>query len=91
MRGIPDRIFFSISLREYFQDKDKNKVGIETLEKQLVAAVREAGIPDNFQIENIYGNRWQYGKKKPADFMESKRYVLELSDLSKIDGCVKSG
>jgi uncharacterized protein YggE len=85
---VPDRIFFSISLREYFKDnRDKDRVDIEVLEKQLVNAVREAGVPkENFQIENISGNRWQWnGKKKPADFLESKRYVLELSDLAKID------
>ncbi|CAA9220127.1 MAG: FIG00908291: hypothetical protein [uncultured Cytophagales bacterium] len=84
---VPDRIFFSISLREYFKERDKDRVDIEGLEKQLVAAVREAGIPkENFQIENIYGNRWQWNtRKKPVDFLESKRYVLELSDLTKID------
>ncbi len=84
---VPDRIFFSISLREYFKERDKDRVDIEGLEKQLVAAVREAGVPkENFQIENIYGNRWQWNnRKKPVDFLESKRYVLELSDLSKID------
>jgi hypothetical protein len=84
---VPDRIFFSISLREYFKDRDKDRVDIEGLEKQLVAAVREAGVPkENFQIENIYGNRWQWqNRKKPVDFLESKRYVLELSDLTKID------
>jgi uncharacterized protein YggE len=84
---VPDRIFFSISLREYFKERDKDRVDIEGLEKQLVAAVREAGVAkENFQIENIYGNRWQWNnRKKPVDFLESKRYVLELSDLSKID------
>ncbi len=87
MEVVPDRIFFSISLREYFKDKDKDRVDIEVLEKQLVAAVREAGVPkENFQIENISGNRWQWnGRKKPTDFLESKQYVLELSDLTKID------
>lgn len=87
MEVVPDRIFFSISLREYFKDKDKDRVDIEVLEKQLVAAVRDAGIPkENFQIENITGNRWHWnGRKKPTDFLESKRYVLELSDLAKID------
>jgi hypothetical protein len=84
---VPDRIFFSISLREYFKERDKDRVDIEGLEKQLVAAVREAGVAkENFQIENIYGNRWQWNnRKKPVDFLESKRYVLELADLSKID------
>ncbi len=85
----PDEIYFNIALREYFKDKDKNKnkVDIQTLEKQLQAAVNAAGIPkENFQIENIYGNRWYWQeKKKPVEFLESKRYVLKLSTLSKID------
>jgi uncharacterized protein len=86
---IPDQIYFNVALREYFQDKDRTKkVAIETLEKQLQASVKSAGIPkENFQIENVYGNRWHWqpDKKKPADFQESRRYVLKLSDLSKID------
>jgi uncharacterized protein YggE len=44
MEVIPDEIYFSISLREYFKEKDKNKVDIATLEKQLQAAVNAAGI-----------------------------------------------
>jgi uncharacterized protein YggE len=84
---IPDEIYFSISLREYFKERDKNKVEIETLEKQLQAAVNAAGISkENFQIENIYGNRWQWNqRKKPVDFLESRRYVLKLNNLAKVD------
>jgi uncharacterized protein YggE len=83
---IPDEIYFSISLREYFKDKDKNKVEIQELEKQLQTAVNAAGIPkENFQIENIYGYRYWPGRKKPSDFLESKRYVLKLNNLSKVD------
>jgi len=82
----PDEIFFNISLREYMKDKT-NKVDITTLEKQLQAAVNQAGIPkDNFRVENIYGNRWYWQKKKPEEFLASKRYTLKLSDLSRIDG-----
>lgn len=85
----PDEIFFNISLREYMKDKT-NKVDITTLEKQLQAAVNQAGIPkDNFRVENIYGNRWYWQKKKPEDFLASKRYTLKLSDLSRIDGILE--
>lgn len=87
MEVTPDEIYFSVSLREYLKD-NKNKVDIETLEKQLQTAVNAAGVPkEDFQIEDIYGNRWYWQqKKKPADFLASKRYVLKLSDLAKVDG-----
>lgn len=86
MEVIPDEIYFSISLREYFKDKDKNKVEITALEKQLQTAVNAAGVPkENFQIENIYGYRYWPDRKKPVDFLESKRYVLKLNNLSKVD------
>jgi hypothetical protein len=87
MEVIPDEIYFTISLREYFKEKDKNKVDIAALEKQLQAAVSGAGIPkENFQIENISGNRWQWNqRKKPVDFLESRRYVLKLNNLAKVD------
>jgi hypothetical protein len=87
MEVTPDEIYVTIALQEYFQDKDKNRVEIETLEKQLQNSVKDAGIAkENFQIENISGNRWQWqNKKKPVDFLESKRYVIKVSELSKID------
>lgn len=86
MEIIPDEIYFSVSLREYFKDKDRNKVEIAQLEKQLQAAVQAAGIPkENFQIENIYGYRYWPERKKPVDFLESKRYVLKLNNLTKVD------
>lgn len=91
MEIIPDEIYFNVSLKEYFTDKsNKTKVEIEVLEKQLQQAVKDVGISkDNFQIENIYGgtHNWIYysKKEKPADILESKRYVLKVNDLSKID------
>jgi hypothetical protein len=85
----PDEIYFNISLREYMKDKS-NKVDITTLEKQLQAAVNQAGIAkENFRVENIYGNRWYWQKKKPEEFLASKRYTLKLSDLSRMDGVLE--
>jgi uncharacterized protein len=85
----PDEIYFNISLREYMKDKS-NKVDIATLEKQLQNAVNQAGIAkENFRVENIYGNRWYWQKKKPEEFLSSKRYTLKLSDLSRIDGILE--
>ncbi len=89
----PDEVYITIALKEYFTDKsNKTKVEIENLEKQLQQAIKDAGIAkDNFQIENIYGGttHWWYNKKdKPTDILESKRYVLKVSELSKIDNIV---
>jgi uncharacterized protein YggE len=85
MEVVPDEIYYSISLKEY---KDANKkVEIETLEKQLVKAVNEAGIAkENFQIENVYGNRnYLERKRKGEDFLAAKQYVLKLENLYKIN------
>jgi uncharacterized protein len=87
---LPDEIFVTISLREYFKDKDnKNKIDIMVLEKQLQKAVEEAGIPkENFTIGTINGYREWWGKKKPTTFLESKSYIIKVPNLYKIDGII---
>ena len=87
---LPDEIFVTVSLREYFKEKDgKNKVDIMVLEKQLQKAVEEAGIPkENFTIGAINGYREWWGKKKPTTFLESKSYILKVPNLYKIDGII---
>jgi uncharacterized protein len=87
---LPDEIYVTVSLREYFKDKDnKNKIDIMVLEKQLQKAVEDAGITkENFSIGAINGNREGWGKKKPTTFLESKNYVMKLANLYKIDGIV---
>lgn len=87
---LPDEIYVSISLREYFKDKDnKNKTDIMVLEKQLQKAVEEAGIPkESLTIGNINGYREWFGKKKPTIFLESKNYVVKVPNLYKIDGII---
>jgi len=87
---LPDEIFVTVSLREYFKEKDnKVKIDIMILEKQLQKAVEESGIPkENFTIEAINGTREWWGKKKPTTFLESKSYVLKVPNLYKIDGII---
>lgn len=87
---LPDEIYVSISLREYFKDKDnKNKTDIMVLEKQLQKAVEEAGIPkENLMVGNINGYRESFGRKKPTIFLESKNYVVKVPNLYKIDGII---
>jgi uncharacterized protein len=87
---LPDEIYVTVSLREYFKDKDnKNKIDIMVLEKQLQKAVEEAGISkENFTIGTINGYREWWGKKKPTTFLESKSYILKVANLYKIDGII---
>jgi uncharacterized protein len=86
MEVIPDEIYFSIVLQEYM-NKDKVKVEINKLEKDLQASVSAAGIAkENLQIENVFGQQWVYKKNKQRDFLSSKRYIIKLSDPGKIDG-----
>jgi uncharacterized protein YggE len=88
MEITPDEIYLSITLKEYYQSKNKtNKVDISTLEKQLQQAVANAGIPkENLTIENVsgYNPDWWRGKKKnDPDFLAEKKYRLKLNRLDK--------
>eukprot|EP01136_Pigoraptor_vietnamica_P038596 Opistho-1_new@108159 len=87
---LPDEIYVSITLREYFKDNNnKNKVDIMVLEKQLQKAVEEAGIAkENFSVGDINGYREWFGKKKPTTFLESKSYIVKVANLYKIDGII---
>jgi uncharacterized protein YggE len=84
---LPDKIFVSVTLREYFKDKDnKNRVDILVLEQQLQKAVADAGLSkEALTVGGINGYREWWGKKKPTNFLESKTYTLALANLSKID------
>src|ERR1044072_5386487 len=88
MEITPDEIYLSITLKEYYQSKNKtNKVDISTLEKQLQQAVVNAGIPkENLTIENVFGfnpDWWRGKKKNDPDFLAEKRYRLKLNRLDK--------
>ncbi|WP_026629536.1 SIMPL domain-containing protein [Dyadobacter alkalitolerans] len=90
MEIVPDEIYFNISLQEYFEDEknQKNKVIISTLEKQLLKAVDEAGLPkDALSLSGLGGyQNYTDKKKKPATFLESKQYELKVSSPEKLDG-----
>lgn len=80
----PDIIYFSISLKEYLNGK--NKVGITTLESQLQKAITAAGIAKaDFTINNLSSYNYVPEKKKNADFLAAKQYRLKLKDLNKIN------
>ncbi len=78
---LPDEIYFDISLREY-STKSGSKFMISELEKQLVAAVKKAGIAaENLTVQNVYGYNYNYGKKEEnREFMARKQFQLQLSN-----------
>ena len=90
MEVIPDEIYFNVSLREYFNDEknQKNKVIISSLEKQLIKAIEEAGLPKEILSVSGVGGYQNYTekKKKPATFLESKQYELKVDRTDKLDG-----
>jgi uncharacterized protein YggE len=87
---VPDEIYFNISLKEYFNDEknQKDKVVITTLEKQLIKAVADAGLPkEALSISGVGGyQNFVDKKKKPATFLEAKQYELKVSSAEKLDG-----
>jgi uncharacterized protein len=88
MEVVPDELYFSISLKEYFKDEknQRDKVTIDILEKQLIASVAKAGLAkENLSIGNVSGYKNWYGKKKPQLFLEGKQYILKLNNLYKTD------
>ncbi|RDB04130.1 SIMPL domain-containing protein [Runella aurantiaca] len=85
---VPDELYFTISLKEYFKDEknQKDKIGLETLEKQLIEAVKSAGLPkENLSISGVTGYREWTGKKKPQHFLAGKQFQLKLSNANNIN------
>jgi uncharacterized protein len=88
MEVVPDELYFTISLKEYFKDEksQKDKVAIEVLEKQLIEAVKAAGLPrENLSISGVTGYREWNGRKKPQIFLAAKQYQLKLSNLNNVN------
>jgi uncharacterized protein len=90
MEITPDELYFSVSLREYFKDEknQKDKVLISTLEKQLIKAVADAGLPkESLTVSGLGGQQNYWDKnKRPATFLESKQYQLKVNRVDKLDG-----
>ncbi len=83
----PDIIYFNLTLKEYFLDKEgKTKVFIDDLEKNFQRVVLDNGIPnENINIEAISGFMKISQKRKNESFLASKSYKIKLSDLDKIN------
>ncbi|MBE7175469.1 MAG: SIMPL domain-containing protein [Mucilaginibacter polytrichastri] len=79
----PDIIYVGISLKEYLNGK--NKVEITTLEKALLKAVTDAGIPKaDFTVNNVSSyNYTNPEKRKNPEFLARKQYRIKVRDLNK--------
>jgi uncharacterized protein YggE len=88
MEVVPDELYFTISLKEYFKDEksQKDKVAIDILEKQLIEAVKASGLPrENLSISGVTGYREWNGRRKPQIFLAAKQYQLKLSNLNNVN------
>lgn len=84
MEIVPDEIYFRVVLKEY--QKDKNKVAMEKLEKELTQSVLAAGIAkEDFMIEQVSGYSWSKKKKDDAELYNSKSFIIKVSTPGKID------
>jgi uncharacterized protein YggE len=86
---VPDELYFHVLLREYYGDEknQKDKVVISVLEKQLVKAIADAGLPKETLSLSAVGGYQNYvdKKKKPATFLETKQYELKVDKADKLD------
>ena len=84
----PDEIFVAITLKEY--KKGSNKVSLDQLEAGLVKSLRKLDIEeDKLRVQNVYGYNWNWRKKRSDDFLGTKTFVLEVSDLKKMNDLVE--
>ena len=90
MEVIPDELYFNVLIREYYNDEknQKDKVVITTLEKQLIKAIADAGLPkESLSVSGVGGyQNYTDKKKKPATFLESKQYELKVDRADNLDG-----
>lgn len=84
MEIVPDEIYFRVVLKEY--QKDKTKVSMEKLEKELTQAVQAAGVAkEDYMIEQVEGYSWSKKKKDDAELYNSKSFIIKVSTPGKID------
>lgn len=83
----PNEIFIGITLKEY--KKGGDKVNLNELESELVRSIKKLKIPEeNLRVENVSGYNWDWRKKRSDDFMGSKSFVLEVTDLKLMNNLV---
>ena len=71
MEIVPDEIYFRVVIREYL--KDKIKILIEDLEKELNQAILAVCIAkEDFTVEQVNGLSWSRKRKDDAELYNSK-------------------
>jgi len=89
----PDEIYVQIELREYTK-KNGDKVGIETIRNQFLAAAKSMGISDSDVVVQGYsgwdGNYWWYqkNKKKNPDMKAGINYEVKVKTVDEMDQLV---
>jgi uncharacterized protein len=80
---VPDEIYFGITLQEF--EKDRKKVTLEELERGLIKVLNGLKLDVKaLEVDNVYGYmHWR--KKRPQEFLATKRYLLKLKDLHIVD------
>lgn len=85
---IPDIITLSFEIKEYKDGKDEYPIAL--LDNKLKIIINQVDIPDScLMVDNISGSQIQV-RKKTTNFVSSKKYLLRLNDISKIDTLVNS-
>ena len=89
----PDEIYVQIELREY-NKKNGDKVDIETIRNQFLAAAKSMGIADSEVVIQGYsgwdGNYWWYqkNKKKNPDMKAGINYEVKVKTVDMMDQLV---
>ena len=95
MKVVPDEIFVSFTLQEYY-NKQKVKIDIDQAQKDFLDKCGKANIAkDRIEIQNMNGfdsNSWYWKKRKKEvpDMMASTTYTIKFSLASEIDKLVNT-
>src|SRR5258706_15216965 len=89
----PDEIYVQVELREYTK-KNGDKIDIETIRNQFLAAAKSMGIADSDVVVQGYsgwdGNYWWYqqNKKKNPDMKAGINYEVKVKSVDDMDKLV---
>ena len=92
---VPDEIHYLIEIKEYWEEefdgksKPENyrtKVPLIGIERNLRAALRKIGIPEDAIRTQEVGDYW---RERGLEFLVSKRFDITLTDFSQIDEILK--
>ena len=89
MEIVPDEIYVSVELKEYY--KSGNKIGLEKIKADFLGLCQKAGLPDSvisiaaYEGGNLY---WWKKKRKKDDLLASISYQVKFSDSKTMDNLV---